>query len=128
MPDWAIEVITPWWKLVIYLMLIVVGLFSFKVRINFDANKWLQKRAESKELKQWRKRASNCSHVWTYYPYSVYSQCNFCQVYILTGTLAYAQKNLDEKPRIAATSYQARLTPNPGEPVALEPMGKKVNP
>ena len=111
------QLLVPWWKLVIYLSLVVLGLFSLKVRIIFNLNDWLQKREDAKTLKEWQKRASNCHHTWVLYTDSVYSQCSSCEVYILTSTLMVGRQLAGSRPIIRAEHRLVRITPKQGEPV-----------
>ena len=122
------QLFVPWWKVVVYLIFALLALFSFKVRVQFNVNDWLQKRADAKALKEWQERASNCTHSWTLYSYSIYSQCNLCQAYIETATLVFAQRHLTNKPSIIAENTGARIEPSRGEPVVVDYVGAVSGP
>ena len=118
------QLLLPWWKIIAYFLALVVGVIGIRVSLKFDVNTWMEQRRKSKLLADQRRRAAKCGHVWTLYPSSVYSQCNFCLAYIQTSTLLVGQQ-LDVQPTIVGTNYAAVLNPTEGAIVATGYIGHR---
>ena len=115
----------PWWKPIVYLFSLVLMLLTVRIAINFDVNTWMESRRKSKDIKARQKRSMNCSHAWTLYHTSPYSQCNYCLAWIATSTLLAAIQLSDHKPIIFGESYVIIATPSVGDIIVNDFIGKR---
>ena len=93
----------PWWKGLLYIIVLTLSIITVRFSIKFDLNEWLKIRRESKLLAQIYKRAGQCSHGWTLYPDSPFSRCVRCQAWIASSILTAALAYNAVKPIILST-------------------------
>ena len=108
------ELLSPWWKILLYILGLAVAIIAIKIVIKFDVNVWLKDRRTNKAKKKYEHQVLQCNHGWTLYPDSAYSQCNGCQALIQTSTLMVALNLADEKPIIMGTRYGIVIHPKRG--------------
>ena len=77
----------PWWKIFAYIGATALAAIAIRITVKFDANTWLESRQTANAIKESRKRAAVCRHVWTLYSHSQYSICNHCEALIATSNL-----------------------------------------
>ena len=77
----------PWWKILAYIGATALAAIAIRITVKFDANTWLENKRSANAIKESRKRATVCRHVWTLYTHSQYSVCNQCEALIATSTL-----------------------------------------
>lgn len=120
------ELLSPWWKVLVYMVGLIGTIVAIKLVVKLDVNKWMEYRREAKLLKTELKSAEECGHVWTLYPSSMYSQCNLCFVFILTSTLKAAM-DFDIKPYIIAQVTGMAIKPTKGAITTSDYIGKRRN-
>ena len=119
----AEAVFLPWWKPLTYLVATVfTTVVAVRVRIKLDLNDLLKRWETNKMIKQQRKIAEKCRHIWTLYPLSPYSRCNRCLVLIATTTLL-AMRLTDNPPVIAGTVQNQTIDPPAGALIVDNPGG-----
>ena len=119
------NLLLPWWKILLYLFAAVVAVFTIKVSLTFNLNTWLQDRKKAKEVEELKKIASECGHVWTLYPGSVYSRCNLCLAFIATSTLVYAKEHFDKRPLFAGVHHGVHIVPPKPSIMVTDYIGKR---
>ena len=108
-----------------YLFSLVLMFLTVRIAINFDVNAWMESRRKSKGIKAKQKRSMNCSHAWTLYHLSPFSQCNYCLAWIATSTLLATLQLSDCKPIIFGESHRIFATPSDGDIVVTDFVGKR---
>ena len=83
----------PWWKILAYIGAAALAVIAIRITVKFNANTWLENRQSANAIKESRKRAAVCRHVWTLYTHSQYSVCNQCEALIATSTLLLFQND-----------------------------------
>ena len=99
------SLLSPWWKVLLYMVILIVGSIAIRISFTLDVNEWLKDRRSAKQLKNIEKASRKCRHSWTLYHRSPISQCNSCLVAISTSILLIARELADIKPLIFAESY-----------------------
>ena len=117
-------ILLPWWKLVIYMATVTLGIIAVRISIKFDVNKWLKTRNEAKRIKDREKASRNCKHIWTLYTNSPYSRCDNCLVLISTSILVAARAGLNPKPVISGHT-SLLMTPGADELVTSGYIGDR---
>ena len=119
------QLLLPWWKIVVYFLVVVLAAISVKVSLTFNVNTWLQDRRKAQAVKERKRTVGECGHAWTLYPDSVYSQCNLCLAYINTSTLLTAEKHFAIKPIIMGTHFRVTVAPTEGSMVVGDYSGQR---
>ena len=122
------QLLLPWWKGVVYILVIafsaVASAVAIKITFTFNLNEWMERKAEERTTREVRKRAMDCAHSWTLYPSSPYSQCVSCQSWISTSILMVAREyGVSPAPRILAEFPGAVVQPRRGMVVVSNYMG-----
>ena len=115
----------PWWKLIVWLLVLAALFVSIRIAIRFDLNEWLEFRRRAKKEKDRLKAADNCSHAWTLYHRSPYSECNNCLAIIATSTLLAAIQLSDVRPIVFGENRDLRIEPVKGCVVVSDFIGKR---
>ena len=119
------ELLSPWWKILLYMLGLVATAVAIKIVIKFDVNQWLRDLREGKIRRASAVRAEQCGHMWTLYTHCIYSQCNMCLAFIPTSTLQFARNHLDIKPLIVGIAEGIMITPGVGDIVATNYIGNR---
>ena len=108
----AEALLLPWWKIVIYVIIVAIAVVSIRITVKFDWNAWAERREKNKQSAALVAAAKSCKHGWTLYPSSPYSRCGICMAVIDTALLMTAMNaSTQPKPLILATQHGVVLTP-----------------
>ena len=122
----AEAVLLPWWKIVIYIVSLVLAVITIKVTVTFNLNDWLRGRKEAKDLRERRKVIGECPHVWTLYADNPYSRCDLCLALISTSLLMFARERGNPPPAISGELHGIMMKPGRNEIVIRNYIGAKI--
>ena len=107
------------------LLSLAISTIAVKIAITLNGNELIRQFGEWRATRTRMKAAKRCGHVWTLFPASPYSQCNFCMAVIATTTLQFARDYAEVKPFIAGIRHGEVLTPGEGRIYVSDHIGNR---